>query len=846
MIRFVPSLVALVAVAGCSNDIQVKQAGNTAPATTIQSPSNGAQFIENDIIEFVGLVVDANGLDDVLTVSWASTIDGAFGDEDLASPDSEGLSRVQTILSPGTHGITFTATDLAGETASDTIQILVGAQLSEPEASITEPANFAQFVQGSTVALIGSVADGQQSAETLEVVWTATNNSTGAVEEIFVGAPASTGVTTADWYTPEKGDFILTLTVTDDDGNSGFAEAFVSVDDPNFVDADGDNFSPANGDCDDGDPTVNPGADETCGDLIDNDCNGVVDDKDLDNDSHIDEACVNYQGKLPVDDCDDDDSSVYWGAPELEDGKDNDCDGSVDNGGQGFDDDGDCYCEVGPCMGSNGSCAQLFEGDCDDQDDTVNPAALDEPDADYVDDNCDTVDGTIADAVFVDPVNGSNSASGLLPTDALRDLADGIAVAQSEGRSWVLVSDGVVDFRGSSDQFAEGISIAGGYEAGQGWARDPASAPEIELPAGGKLISGWSDHTELQQLDLIADNANGTGASSIVLRVEDTDNLRLIDVYLESGNGDDGGDGSSGSSGGSGGNGFVGESTEPESSGFLGICGGPNGQTEGGAGGLSGGTVTGGRGGKGSAKDGSPGPTAGVAGVGPGGAGGAGSTSGDGSPGSPGLQGPDGTAGSPGGAIGSFSASGYSPANGGLGGLGGLGGGGGGGGGGDGGEDDISCDMWGGAGGGGGGGGLGGTGGTGGTGGGASVGLLLLGSSVELQGVSVVTGNGGDGGAGGDGGSGGLGGLGGAGGGGISSTFFSGPDNGGRGGDGGQGGTGGHGGGGGGGPSVGIVCRDGANATLTDVDYQIGRGGAGGDSQGSVGSAGEEDDTDGC
>ena len=845
MVRFLPSTVVLAAIAGCSNDIQVKQAGNTAPATTIQSPSNGAQFIENDIIEFVGLVVDANGLDDVVVVQWSSTLDGPFGDEDLATPDSEGNSRVQTILSAGTHGITFSATDSAGETASDTIQLLVGATLSEPMASITEPVNFSQFVQGATVSLIGSASDGQQAADTLDVTWTATNNSTGVVEEVFSGYPASSGITTADWFTQEKGDFILSLTVIDEDGNTAVAEAFVSVDDPDFVDADGDNFSPATGDCNDNDPDIHPGADETCGDLTDHDCNGVVDDKDLDNDAHIDEACVNYTGKLPVDDCEDGDSAIYTGAPELDDGKDNDCDGEVDNGGPGYDDDGDCFCEVGPCVGSDGSCAQLLEGDCDDLDPAVNPSAFDQPDVDYIDDNCDTVDGTIADSVFVDPVNGSNAASGLLPTEALRDLQDGIDLAAAQGRRWVLISDGVIDFRGGSDEFEEGVSLAGGYEAATGWSRDPGTAPEIEVPATGKLISGWSDDTEFQQLDILADNANGNSASSFGLRIDNVDNLRLVDVYVESGNGDDGIDGSSGGTGGTGTGGSKGDDTRPEASGVFGICGGPDPQTVGGNGGSTGGSTTGGRGGQGSARDGSPGPTSGDAGIGPGGAGGAGSTNGPGAAGSPGLQGAAGSGGLPGASLGSFTAFGYAAASGTTGGIGADGGGGGGGGGGEGGEDDITCDMWGGAGGGGGGGGLGGSGGTGGTGGGASVALLVIGSSIEVERSVFATGNGGDGGQGGAGGAGGLGGSGGAAGSGDSS-LFSGPEDGGRGGDGGQGGTGGAGGGGGGGPSVGIVCRSGANASLTDVEYQLGSAGAGGTGPGAPGQPGEEDDTDGC
>lgn len=43
------------------------------------------------------------------------------------------------------------------------------------------------------------------------------------------------------------------------------------------VDSDGDGYSPDDGDCDDGDPLIHPGADDTCGDNIDSDCDGIPD-----------------------------------------------------------------------------------------------------------------------------------------------------------------------------------------------------------------------------------------------------------------------------------------------------------------------------------------------------------------------------------------------------------------------------------------------------------------------------------------------------------------------------------------------------------------------------------------
>ena len=103
------------------------------------------------------------------------------------------------------------------------------------------------------------------------------------------------------------------------------------------------------GDCDDDDPAVNPGAAEIC-DGVDNDCDGFLDDGDPDlvassmipwfldedgdgygRDSDAILACSGPTGFVDQGgDCDDYDDSVNPAADEVCDGLDNDCDGTTD------------------------------------------------------------------------------------------------------------------------------------------------------------------------------------------------------------------------------------------------------------------------------------------------------------------------------------------------------------------------------------------------------------------------------------------------------------------------------------------------------------------------------------
>ncbi len=189
-----------------------------------------------------------------------------------------------------------------------------------------------------------------------------------------------------------------------------------------ITDADEDGYG-STIDCDDGDPEVNPAADEYC-DGYDNNCDGTVDEAesldaetwywDGDDDGWGTElgethaACSIPSGYGPAGDCNDQDPRVYPDAPEVCDGLDNDCNGTPDdepvNGLEGcLDADGDGYGDPDVCTTG---CVLPYgfvedDGDCDDADPAINPGA--EEICDHIDNDCNG---------SVDPQRGDEDGDG--------------------------------------------------------------------------------------------------------------------------------------------------------------------------------------------------------------------------------------------------------------------------------------------------------------------------------------------------------------------------------------------------------------------------------------------------
>ncbi|MDA3864281.1 MAG: MopE-related protein [Deltaproteobacteria bacterium] len=165
-------------------------------------------------------------------------------------------------------------------------------------------------------------------------------------------------------------------------------------------------FATDNGDCDDGDNQKYPGNTEVC-DGKDNNCDSQIDEgvlityyRDSDGDGYGLTTDATQACSLPAGfatdngDCDDGDNQKYPGNTEVCDGKDNNCNSQIDEGvltSYYRDNDGDGY---GLTADATQTCSlpagfATDYGDCNDENNLVNPGATEE--CNGIDDDCNGV-----------------------------------------------------------------------------------------------------------------------------------------------------------------------------------------------------------------------------------------------------------------------------------------------------------------------------------------------------------------------------------------------------------------------------------------------------------------------
>jgi len=224
------------------------------PVVRITAPSAGSEFNDGDTISFSGTATDHEDAADTLTVVWNSSLDGDFN---TSPPDSSGAVAASQVLSVGDHEIRLLVTDSDGMYRSSLTTLTVkpceyfydddGDGYGDPAtafATCTPP--------------VGYVEDGTDCDDTdPDTNPGADEYCDGHDDDCDGTTDEYDAVDASQWYTDSDGD--------------GFGDPTTiqtACDQPSGTISVGD-------DCDDTVAAVNPGAEEVCGDGVDDDCDGA-------------------------------------------------------------------------------------------------------------------------------------------------------------------------------------------------------------------------------------------------------------------------------------------------------------------------------------------------------------------------------------------------------------------------------------------------------------------------------------------------------------------------------------------------------------------------------------------
>jgi hypothetical protein len=182
---------------------------NTAPTTAIVSPTAGNEFLTTLPVQ--ATAADANGIQ---SVQFA--IDGTAAGSAITSPTSPGGSTYSTTLSvaglaAGTHKLTETATDAAGNTAKSA-SVNFSTASAPPSISIATPVS-GSFARG-TVSVTSTVAGGVGN-DSVQYLVDGVASGSAVKQSPYTYKWATTGLT--------AGTHTLSATVTDSKGATGTA-----------------------------------------------------------------------------------------------------------------------------------------------------------------------------------------------------------------------------------------------------------------------------------------------------------------------------------------------------------------------------------------------------------------------------------------------------------------------------------------------------------------------------------------------------------------------------------------------------------------------------------------------
>jgi formylglycine-generating enzyme required for sulfatase activity len=187
---------------GFDNFAVIPESGTEPPSITITTPTDQPTY--SCTASTIDLAGNASGDYGITSVAWSNDRGGSGTCTGTTSWSATGVA-----LQEGANIITVTATDTAGNAATDTLTVILDQQ--GPTVTITSPTNQSTYsVYGSSLTLTGTASD---SGGVASVAWVSSSGASGGC--IGTGLWLAAGVPLVD------GANVITIAAADTLGNQG-------------------------------------------------------------------------------------------------------------------------------------------------------------------------------------------------------------------------------------------------------------------------------------------------------------------------------------------------------------------------------------------------------------------------------------------------------------------------------------------------------------------------------------------------------------------------------------------------------------------------------------------------
>ena len=197
---------------------------NASPLAQIEYPTASSVFYANQSIAFEGVVSDEEDDSAALLVEWRSSLDGIVSS---TSPDANGRTSGEVLLSEGTHQLELYVEDTEGATGVDSVSIQVREPNEAPTCDFVAPDDGSTVEVGEVIQFQAMVLDPNVSSDQIVVEWSSDKDG------VFgIAAAGTDGISNLLYDGLSINTHVITLEATDEQGLSCSTQRILTVGTP--------------------------------------------------------------------------------------------------------------------------------------------------------------------------------------------------------------------------------------------------------------------------------------------------------------------------------------------------------------------------------------------------------------------------------------------------------------------------------------------------------------------------------------------------------------------------------------------------------------------------------------